>query len=699
LSGLKVGRQNLAIGTTILESVKEDAERRERKFDLTEDFMAKAQVALEAIEKQNVAMLRSAPSFGSGAGAVLRQIDSPEPEPQLIQIPPTKNRRQQQHQCGSLAVSWSRSFVLDRASPIRRRANMSEKNIPQWPTLNGEALSGSQICFLLVFGALFELFGGACILSYQLILCTGLMISPAISNILPDNIVVRDALGRRYSLPTAVFSDWPVLAAMLRSQFKDCPGLLNVESGQFNMIDEDDPELPVGPGNWTAVVVRRKRFKMSVVLSQLQMSNQLCAKCGAAVRTMGASTFACPRCGLFYRSSRTYRKRIQAKDIRKEQKYFGNAVLRPLDDGLLQVPAPERRFDFESSNQVNQLGAAQTWDSYLTTLWFEKEIISTHSHLAGALGDACQPPRPQISEQPPNKETHGSGQEINPENTMEEDLHQQNLEEESEDEIPNYGLTPELEEESTAVRLRELEEIRHFISVCMKQDERLHDAALKGDVRSLQELTIGRFDVDRDCGAWGTPLVAAIMARSDEAVTFLLDAGADPLSQIGPMNSPVLAATLFGTAFALRAVLAKASSGQRKSNLFQEAVDKALFAAIDEGRPYQTEETKALLYAGANPFSSMADQRTAFSISVSRGNAELREKFLAQAWGRNLLTDIETRQMAASLRRTPLPDISDTWIDTCCLNLQIRRTEMVEKRIASPGSAKIPEILVLIPYR
>jgi len=331
---------------------------------------------------------------------------------------------------------------------------------------------------------------------------------------------------------------------------------------------------------------------------------------------------------------------------------------------------------------VDQLGAAQTWDSYLTALWFEKEIISTHSHLAGVLGDACQLPIPQISEQPPNKETHGSGQEINRENRMEEDLNQQNPEEESENEAPNYGPTPELEEESAAVRSRELEEIRHFISVCMKQDERLHDAALKGDVQSLKELTIGHFDVDRDPGAWGTPLVAAIMACSNEAVTFLLDAGANPLSQVGPMDSPVLAATLFGTSFALRAVLAKISSRQRKSNLFQEAVDKALFAAIDEGRPYQTEETEALLYAGANPFSSMADQRTAFSISVSRGNAELRENFLAQACGRDLLTDIETRYMAASLRRTPLPDLSDTWIDTCCLNLQIRRTEMVEKRVA-----------------
>jgi ankyrin repeat protein len=212
---------------------------------------------------------------------------------------------------------------------------------------------------------------------------------------------------------------------------------------------------------------------------------------------------------------------------------------------------------------------------------------------------------------------------------MEEDLNQQNLEEESEDEAPNYGPIPELEAESTAVRLRELEETQHFISVCMKQDERLHAAALKGDVQLLQELTTGRFDVDRDPGAWGTPLVAAIMTCSNEAVTFLLDAGANPLSQVGPMDSPVLAATLFGTAFAPSEVLAKISSRQRKSNLFQEAVDKALFAAIDESRPFQTEQTETLLHAGVNPFFSMADQRTSFSISASRGNAGLRENFLA----------------------------------------------------------------------
>jgi Zinc finger, C2H2 type len=214
----------------------------------------------------------------------------------------------------------------------------------------------------------------------------------------------------------------------------------------------------------------------------------------------------------------------------------------------------------------------------------------------------------------------------------------------------------------------------------MKQDERLHDGALNGDVQLLEVLTTECTDVDRECGAWGTALVAAILSRSDKAVIFLLDAGANPLSRVGPINGPVLAATLFGTTFALCAVLAKISSRQSKSKLFQDVIDKALFAAVDDGR---LEQTDVLLYAGANPFFLVADQRSAFSISVGRGNAALSENFLARSCGRGLLTAIETRYITAALRMTPLPDLSDTWIDTCCLNLQIRRTEMVEKRIAS----------------
>jgi hypothetical protein len=116
--------------------------------------------------------------------------------------------------------------------------NAPEKNLPDWPTFNGRPLSETQIRIIVLLGLFFELFGGACVISHQLLLWVGIqMLAPAVSNILPDNILVRDVLGRKYSLPTAVFSDWPVLSAMLRSQFKDCPGLINVESGQFNMID------------------------------------------------------------------------------------------------------------------------------------------------------------------------------------------------------------------------------------------------------------------------------------------------------------------------------------------------------------------------------------------------------------------------------------------------------------------------------
>jgi predicted RNA-binding Zn-ribbon protein involved in translation (DUF1610 family) len=547
--------------------------------------------------------------------------------------------------------------------------DVSEANIPDWSTLNGEALSESQVRIIVLLALFFELFGGACVISHQLFLWAGFqMISPALSNTLPDNILVRDVLGRNYSLPTAIFSDWPVLVAMLHSQFKDCPGLLNVKSGKFSMTDEDDPELPVGPANWAAVAVRRKRFKMAVIMSQLQMSNQLCAKCGAGVRTMSASTSACPRCGIFYRSSRTYRKRLLAKDIRRQQRCFGNG------DGLLHVPKADLRFDFESSNDL------MSKDRYMMALWFEKEITWNHTLSIEPPGDSRQSPQLLVSEAPLINATTASATPINSDDGMDKNLNRPNQEDDSNDEGPNPESAAELEEERTAARLRELEEIRHFNCICIRLDGRLHDAALKGDMQLLEALTIKGINVDRDCGAWGTALVAAIMSCSDKAVTFLLDAGANPLSQVGPINGPVLAATRFGTEFALRAVLAKVSSRQSKSKLYQEVIDKALFAALDDGR---LEQTDALLYAGANPFFRVADERSAFSISVGLGNGALNENFLAQAWGRGLLTDIETRYITAAPRMNPLPVLSDTWIDTCCLNIQIRRTQMVEKRIAS----------------
>ncbi|KAE9365751.1 hypothetical protein N431DRAFT_385640 [Stipitochalara longipes BDJ] len=694
VSGMKLSQQNLAVGRSVLESFKHEAERSERRFQLHKDAMVESQVTLQTIERQSTAVIRSLSSLGSRA--LLLEIDSLESQSQPTYTSSKNNMWQHRRQHGSNFVSRFPPPILDLSSnmrrdfgniPIQRRVHMDEPERfpPHWPTVNGKVLSESQVRFLLLLGIFFELLGGACVVSYQLLLWTGYVISPAISSLLPDNILLRDALGRRYSLPTTIFIDWPVLAAMLRSQFKDCPGLLNVESGQFNMIDEDNPELPVGPDNWSAVVVRRKRFKMSVVLSQLQMSNQLCAKCGALVRTIGASTSACPRCGLFYRSSRKYRKKLRAEDIRREQRDFNKNLRRAIEDDLLHVPIPEARFDFESSNQVNPSGGAQSWDGYLMSLWFEKDILSNDRRLARVRSKSFWQLTPHMREGSleASRGIPASGTEINSEHKIEDRSNEQNEEMDAEDAAASSESIPPPEGENMSVRLRELEELRYFISVSMKQDESLHDAARKGDIQLLRQLTTGCVNVDRDCGAWGTPLVAAIMSRSDEAVTFLLDAGANPLSQVGPINSPVLAATLFGTAFALRALLAKISPRQKRSSSFQDVLDKTLFAVMDEGRPDQTDQIETLLYAGANPFSSMAHERTAFSVSVGRGNSELSESFLAQAWGRDLLTDIETRYIIASIRKAPFPTLGDTWIDTCCLNIQIRRTEMVEKRIAA----------------
>jgi hypothetical protein len=343
-----------------------------------------------------------------------------------------------------------------------------------------------------------------------------------------------------------------------------------------------------------------------------------------------------------------------------------------LADRFLRVPA----YDYKPRWKLKIIFE----DRLMMTSRFESEIILNDSSWVKSSDHSHQSPKSLVSQALLNKTTNISGSEKNPNAGIDKKSDWRNQKQDEIDETSESEAAPGLEEESTAVRLRELEELRHFISVCMKQDERIHDAALNGNVESLRTLASGCIDVDRNCGEWGTALVAAIMSRTDEAVSILLDAGANPLSRVGPINGPVLAATLFGTYLALNAVLEEASM-QRGSQIFQEVIDKALFAAVDDSR---LEQADALLYAGGNPFSQDADQRSAFSISVGKGNTKLSENFVAEAWGRGLLTRIETQHITATLRSTPLSAaLLDPWIEACCLNLQMQRTQMVEKQIAS----------------
>jgi len=74
-------------------------------------------------------------------------------------------------------------------------------------------------------------------------------ICPSMSNLLPDNISLYDALGRELSLPVRLFSDWSVLTSMLKSQFLDCPGHQKVLSGYFSITCVRNPEQTIDSRN------------------------------------------------------------------------------------------------------------------------------------------------------------------------------------------------------------------------------------------------------------------------------------------------------------------------------------------------------------------------------------------------------------------------------------------------------------------
>lgn len=131
------------------------------------------------------------------------------------------------------------------------------------------------------------------------ILMLALQVPRALSQMLPDNIVLCDFLGRKHSLQTEYFQNWPVLIEMLASRFKDCPGHVQISRGSFTIMDVDNFGRRIGSSNWQDVVSKRKRFVMLVDISEMKLVNSARTRCGERIRKQGAFTGICRFCNLF----------------------------------------------------------------------------------------------------------------------------------------------------------------------------------------------------------------------------------------------------------------------------------------------------------------------------------------------------------------------------------------------------------------
>jgi hypothetical protein len=485
-------------------------------------------------------------------------------------------------------------------------------------------------------------------------------LSPAVSMMLPDNIILYDALGEVLSLPVRWFSEWTVLKSMLKTKFSGCPGYSKVMSGQFSISCVKNPEESIGGWNWSEAISKRRKFKMTVFMFQLTMKDGYCVKCQSQklVTALSASTYTCPQCGLFYHSLSHSRRGLRREELEEAQKPF--------------LPNTPRQFVPPGYSPM-----------YEADMWFWNLIQSINNMLMDSqdqsseesnrrLGTNKKPRRKRETASDLDSDTDMSGMEepdIDPSDDVEDDKGKDLL-----------------NKKQLAI---EESDIKALKSVSLQQAATIHDAALYRSIDSLRKHLNSGMQPDKHPGYWGTPLTAAIFGRSEKTFKMLLKARSDTLSQAGPLRGPIQAAARCGTPLTFNAVIRKAMTQRTKSRrdaaAFQNAVDNALLAMMDDedDNPQSEKHIYLLLYVGSNPFQRLRKGRTAFSEAIYQHRYDLSNCFLAMAWDRDLFSKKVLLALVASTNGET-PDLDDTpgWVEECCTELKRGETQIIERYIA-----------------
>jgi hypothetical protein len=502
------------------------------------------------------------------------------------------------------------------------------------------------------------------------ILMLVLQVPRTLSQMLPDNIVLRDFLGRKHSLQTEYFQNWPVLIEMLASRFQDCPGHVHISRGSFTIMDVANFGRRIGPSNWQGVVSTRKRFIMLVNISETKLVNNACTRCGERTRKQGALTGICRSCNLFYRSLTGPSNRLTPQHLQtlKSAHYVSGNLPVPKDPGELMHNGKCASLLKEHSRLTGE---------------FRDLIID-----AGIIKGLSKTTMPvEFSQDMPH--APGSSQIRDEAEQVEGDVEMKtgadDVDEVSEDEkSPNdhSGLI----DRSSLDKEQEQRELQHFSSICVEQDSSLHDAAYSSNITEMLRLLCTGHQVDENWGLWGTPMIAAVLSGSTEAIQTLLNAGADPLLSAGPLGYPLNAAAYVGHAscfqIILDATIQRRSASRKRAQSYQDAVDQSLFTFID-GEHHGPEIL--LLCAGANPFKQFSGGRSAFAVALGKKNQLLTTCFLAEAWGRELLSPHEVLCLWATVAGNDVDGklVRDPWLASCCSNIMINRSQMLENRISA----------------
>ncbi|EEU36492.1 uncharacterized protein NECHADRAFT_81290 [Fusarium vanettenii 77-13-4] len=500
-----------------------------------------------------------------------------------------------------------------------------------------------------------------------------------------DTFILKDFIGRDLPLNVNIFNKWKVVEAMLQSRFTiDVPGCRKVQAGQYRVFNIDNASgAAIDINSWETDVEPRKRYRLAVVISGVYLTNLQCTACGERLITMADGTFSCPKsdCGLFMRSLTASRK--PSKHLWEQRAV--DRLLVPSKSNFLTL------FDCRRGQFRTMLS-----DPKEETPW-----PTTESLLESQTKDSPSVPKLE------SPESQYQTQQASPPGTLPPDAEPttEGVAEQAEPDEPSSHQRHGCDSVDEAAQ--EETDMPKFRSICIKQDSRLYDAVDAGNVKEVSKLLLEGVQVDSNPGPLGTALMPAILSNQPDLVRLLLEAHANPILQTWNGYSPLSVATCHANIQVFEHVLKAASKrSQYWPQEFQQAVDVSLREATLSHKLDKSHKIASLLLLGANPVARVSNRNqrgwipTAFEVVLgygqqSRGaNARSPDElsllrisiatdFLAEIWGRHLLSDLEARMLVDALH-VKLGEMRGgaSWLVKCALNFEINRAGILADQVA-----------------
>ncbi|KAK0507530.1 hypothetical protein JMJ35_010053 [Cladonia borealis] len=514
-------------------------------------------------------------------------------------------------------------------------------------------------------------------------------IPASMSNLLSDNVIILDILDRKHSLQYEHFRHSAVFKAMLLAKFEDTPGFEKIREGQFSLCDPENPEVLIDFGNWDHFVRPRARFAMMIHYSAVKMSNKRCAKCDGSVVEFKPYSWMCPHCNISFRTP----PRLQFE----EGSQTDGALLlaypiqhnKPHGEGLAVPAKAEGRGEkrhwleaFRSSLSNAQIYETQSGGSS-RVLDLKVPIEASSPRLSGQ-----QPQEGELTEPAASDERLGSFLA----KPMDELTDKSSLDHAAASSVRMKQSMRKMKQKSMrkmkqeSMRKLEAAELQYFKRIRILEDSTIYDAALSGNYTAVAKSLGTTTHIDGVCGLLGTPLTAAVISDSSAVVRLLLEHGANPLLEKGPLGTPLRVSVLRGHDNILSDLLIakyNGSTGPKFTHLTP-MMSSGLFTATVHKRMSSAE---VLLMHNADPFLNCGGQLSAFLNAVVRSLHEFVELFLRYAASRRLLLWSECEFALSALSRDPESLLHSTFLDPhfrkCCAELRQGRGKMMQQRIRS----------------